>query len=121
VSTHDGSALIVAHTADASLYTVDPETGASALIAGVSVPNVDGILLDGSRLWAVQNFDNKISEIRLSHDLRSGVIEKVITNSQFEVPTTVARHGNSLAVVNAKFDTGFPPTATQFEAVIVDR
>jgi hypothetical protein len=33
----------------------------------------------------------------------------------------VARHGNSLAVVNAKFDTGFPPTATQYEAVIVNR
>jgi hypothetical protein len=49
------------------------------------------------------------------------VIEKVITSSQFEVPTTVARHGNSLAVVNAKFDTGFPPTATQYEAVIVNR
>jgi sugar lactone lactonase YvrE len=120
-SSHDGSTLIVAHTANASLYTVDPETGASALIAGVSVPNVDGILLDGSRLWAVQNFDNKISEIRLGRDLRSGVIEKVITSSRFEVPTTVARHGNSLAVVNAKFDTGFPPTATQYEAVIVNR
>jgi hypothetical protein len=116
-----GATLIVAHTANASLYTVDPTTGASSLITGVSVPNVDGILLDGPRLWAVQNFDNQISEVRLGHDLRSGVVEKVITNSAFEVPTTVARHGNRLAVVNAKFDTGFPPTATQYEAVIVDR
>ncbi|MDQ1511502.1 MAG: hypothetical protein QOG50_3346 [Actinomycetota bacterium] len=121
VSTHHGATLIVAHTADASLYTVDPATGASALITGVNVPNVDGILLDGSRLWAVQNFSNQISEVRLSPDLGSGVIEKVITSSLFEVPTTVARHGNQLAVVNAKFDTGFPPTATQYEAVIVDR
>jgi len=121
VATHDGSTLIVAHTANATLYTVDPATGASAAIAGVSVPNVDGILLDGSRLWAVQNFSNQISEVRLSHDLASGVIEKVITSSLFEVPTTVARHGNRLAVVNAKFDTGFPPTATSFEAVIVNR
>jgi sugar lactone lactonase YvrE len=120
-STPNGATLIVAHTANASLYTVDPTTGASSLITGVSVPNVDGILLDGPRLWAVQNFDNQISEVRLGHDLRSGVVEKVITNSAFEVPTTVARHGNRLAVVNAKFDTGFPPTATQYEAVIVDR
>jgi sugar lactone lactonase YvrE len=120
-STHDDTTLIVAHTANSSLYTVDPATGASALIAGVSVPNVDGILLDGPRLWAVQNFDNQISEIRLSRDLASGVREKVITSSRFEVPTTMARHGNLLAVVNAKFDTGFPPTATQYEAVIVHR
>jgi len=120
-STPDGATLIVAHTANASLYTVDPATGASALITGVSVPNVDGILLDGARLWAVQNFDNQVSEIRLTPDLGAGAIEKVITSSLFEVPTTVARHGNRLAVVNAKFDTGFPPTATNYEAVIVDR
>jgi sugar lactone lactonase YvrE len=120
-STPDGGTLIVAHTADARLYTVDPATGASAVIAGVSVPNVDGILLDGPRLWAVQNFSNQISEVRLTPDLGSGVVEQVITNSLFEVPTTVARHGNRLAVVNAKFDTGFPPTATEYEAVIVDR
>jgi sugar lactone lactonase YvrE len=120
-ATHDGKTLIVAHTANAALYTVDPTTGASAAIAGVSVPNVDGILLDGMRLWAVQNFNNQISEVRLGRDLASGVIEKVITSNLFQIPTTVARHGNRLAVVNAKFDTGFPPTATQFEAVIVNR
>ena len=38
----------------------------------------------------------------------------------FEVPTTLARHGSRLAVVNAKFDTGFPPTAATFDVVIVD-
>lgn len=120
-STPNGATLIVAHSANAGLYTVNPTTGASAVISGVSVPNVDGILLDGPRLWAVQNFSNQISEIRLSPDLGSGVIEQVITSSLFQIPTTVARHGNRLAAVNAKFDTGFPPTATQYEAVIVDR
>jgi hypothetical protein len=69
----------------------------------------------------VQNFSNRISGIRLSPDLGSGVTEKVITSNLFQIPTTVARHGNRLAVVNAKFDTGFPPSATQYEAVIVDR
>ncbi len=33
---------------------------------------------------------------------------------------TAARLGSRLAVVNAKFDTGFPPTADQFEVVLVD-
>jgi hypothetical protein len=37
------------------------------------------------------------------------------------IPTTAARFGSRLAVVNAKFDTGIPPTATQFEVVLVDR
>src|SRR4029450_9966484 len=56
-----GHTLIVAHSANAALYTIDPKTGASAAIAGISVPNVDGIELAGDRLWAVQNFDNQIT------------------------------------------------------------
>jgi sugar lactone lactonase YvrE len=120
-ATPDGKTLIVAHTANAQLYTIDPTTGASATIAGVGVPNVDGILLEAGRLWAVQNFSNQVSRIRLSPDLTSGVVEKVITSDLFQVPTTAARFGSRLAVVNAKFDTGFPPTADQYEVVLVDR
>jgi hypothetical protein len=33
---------------------------------------------------------------------------------------TAVRLGSRLAVVNAKFVTGFPPTADQFEVVLVD-
>ena len=120
-ATANGTTLVVAHSANASLYTVDPNTGASALIEGVSVPNVDGIVLDGHRLWAVQNFSNQISVVRLSPDLNSGVVERVITSGLFQIPTTAARHGNRLAVINAKFDTGFPPTADQYEVVIVNK
>ena len=115
----DGSTLIVAHSANGTLYTVDPTTGASASIAGADVPNVDGILFEGSRLWAVRNNDNRIVELRLSGDLSSATIVRTITDSAFEVPTTVARWGNRLATVNAKFDTGFPPTAATFEVVEV--
>jgi sugar lactone lactonase YvrE len=117
-ATPDGKTLIVAHSTNGLLYTVDPATGASAAIAGVSVPAVDGILLEAGRLWAVQN-SNQVSRIRLRPDLTSGVVEKVITSDLFEVPTTAARFGSRLAVVNAKFDTGFPPTAGQYEVVLV--
>jgi sugar lactone lactonase YvrE len=120
-ATPSGDTLIVAHSGTGKLYTVNPQTGASAEIAGVSVPNVDGILLEAGRLWAVLNFSNQILEIRLSPNLSSGVVERVITSSLFQVPTTVARHGSDLAVVNAKFDTGLPPTASQYEVVIVQR
>ena len=85
------------------------------------MPNVDGIVLEAGRLWAVQNFSNQVSRIRLAPDLSSGVVEEVITSPLFEVPTTAARFGRRLAVVNAKFDTGIPPTADQYEVVVVDR
>jgi len=118
-ATPSGKTLIVAHSANGALYTVDPRTGASVAIAGVSVPNVDGIVLQGRRLWAVQNFSNQVTRIRLRHKLSSGVVEKVITSDLFQVPATAALFGRRLAVVNAKFDTGFPPTAKQYEVVVV--
>jgi sugar lactone lactonase YvrE len=113
-----GRVLIVAHSTNGALYTVNPKTGASAVIAGISVPSVDGIELSGKTLWAVQN-TNQITRIRLNRDMTAGTIVKVITSPNFEVPTTAARFGNILAVVQAKFDTGIPPTAATYDVVLV--
>jgi hypothetical protein len=68
-----------------------------------------------------QNSSNVVTRVQLSPDLTSGVIEEVITSDLFQVPATAARFGSRLAVVNAKFDTGFPPTATTWEVVVIDR
>ena len=119
-ATPDGRTLIVAHSGNGALYTVDPRTGASAAIAGADVPNVDGIVLRGHRLWAVQNFSNQVSRFRLDGHLTSATLERVITSDLFQIPTTAALFGDTLAVVNAKFDTGLPPTADQYEVVLVD-
>ncbi|MGH3859051.1 hypothetical protein [Actinokineospora sp.] len=120
-ATPNGDTLLVAHTANAAIYTVDPETGAGAVVAGVDVPNADGIVLNGRDLWVVQNFQNQVTRWRLSPDLSSGTLVKTITSPLFQIPTTAALHGNTLAVVNAKFDTGLPPTASQYEVILVDR
>jgi hypothetical protein len=114
-----GHTLIVSHSANGALYTVDPDTGESAAITGISVPTVDGIVVSGRRLWAVQN-TNQITRIFLNDDLTAGTVEKVITSELFQTPSTAARFGNRLAVVNAKFDTGIPPTADQYEVVLVN-
>ncbi len=89
---------------------MDPESGEATRIdlgAG-SVPNGDGILLQGKTLYVVQNSLNQIAVIKLGSDLNSGTIERLITSPLFRVPTTIARFGNSLYAVNARFDT--PPT-----------
>jgi hypothetical protein len=57
----------------------------------------------------------------VSPDLTGAVVDKVITSALFQTPTTVAIHGGRLAVVNAKFDTGVPPTANEYEVIVVDR
>ena len=81
---------------------------------------VDGILFADGRLYAAQIFLNQIAEIDLSRDLSRGTMERIITSPFFESPTSVARHGDRLAVVNSKIDTGFPPTAATYEVVVIE-
>lgn len=120
-ATADGSTLVVAHSTQGALNLVNPTTGTSSTVAGLNLAGVDGILLEGRTVYAVLNFQNQIAQVRLSGDLRSGTVTKVIESERFGVPATVARFGDELAAVNAHFDTGFPPTSPTYEVVVVDR
>jgi sugar lactone lactonase YvrE len=135
-ATPDGSSLIVAHSALGALFTVDPRSGASRsieLTAGSLVPGTpDGILLDGRTVWVVENFANQVAEVQLSPDLSSGHVVSVLTNAdvdgRFRIPTTVAEHGDRLAIVNARFDLGLPPPlgtgvppGTDYDVVLVSK
>lgn len=118
-ATPNGHTLIVGHSTNEALYTVDPETGASALLVEVAGP--DGILYAAGRLWVAQPFLNTVTALKVSPDLTGAIVDKVITSALFQTPSTVAIHGGRLAVVNAKFDTGLPPTADEYEVIVVDR
>ena len=121
-ATPDGKALIIVNTVDGALYNVDPSSGDATRIGlgGDTVVNGDGILLQGKTLYVVQNFFNKIAVLQLSPGLTSGTIVDTIANSNFHIPTTIARFGDSLYAVNARFDT--PPTPnTGYDAVRVTR
>ena len=121
-ATPDGSQLIVVNSTKGTLYTVDPSSGESQLIdlGRDSVASGDGILLDGKRLWVVQNSLNQVAEVRLAPDHSSGEVVSITTNDSFRIPTTVARQGNTLAVVNARFDVAPTPT-TEYEIVTFPR
>jgi sugar lactone lactonase YvrE len=127
-ATPDGGTLIVGHSNLGEIFTVDPTTGASAPIEidGLVAGTPDGLLLEGRTLWVVENFANTLVGVTLSPDLRSGSITTTITDDAFQIPTTVARHGNRLALVNGRFDLGFPPpfgpgapAGTAFNVVVV--
>ncbi len=113
----DDDVLIVAHTQDQALYAVDPGTGKSNRIKGSNLAFIDGILVKDHTVWAVQNRANQVSRLKLSDDLSSFRVKDVITSKQFDIPTTVARFGDTLATVNAKF--GQQPPPTQYEVVLV--
>ena len=115
-ATPDGKTLLVAHSANNAIYKVDPATGASTPI--VSIEGPDGIVLAGSRLWVVHA--GVVTRLRLNADMTAAVVEKDITNDLFQTPATAALFGHRLGVVNAKFDTGVPPTADQYEVIVVN-
>ena len=121
-ATPNGETLIIVNSVDGVLYNVDPATGEATRIdlGGASVPNGDGILLQGKTLYVVQNRLNQIAVVELNSDFSQGTIVDTITDSDFRVPTTIARFGNSLYAVNARFGT--PPTPdTEYEVVRVSR
>ena len=124
-ATPNGKTLIVVNSTEGALYRVDPNTGVARRIdlgtgAVPAVPNGDGILLQGKTLYVVQNFFNQIAVVELNSDLSSGEIVTTITDPLFRIPTTVARFGSTLCVVNSRFDT--PPTPdTEYEVVCVPK
>lgn len=113
----DAGRLVVAHSGNQALYTVSPRTGASTAIKGVKVPNVDGVLVKGDTVWAVQNMSNQISRLRVNFHESTAKLREVITSPHFNIPTTAALFDDTLAAVNAKFGV---PNAKTFEVVTVD-
>jgi sugar lactone lactonase YvrE len=107
VATRDGNSLIAVQTNAGRLWRIDPQTGRGTQIdlGGASVANGDGLLLVGRRLYVVRNQANRIAVVDLAADLRSGRVVRTIASRDFDIPTTVARIGNRLYAVNARFGT----------------
>jgi sugar lactone lactonase YvrE len=121
-ATPNGKTIVVVQSNTGKLFTVVPGTGATKEISlgGASVPNGDGLLLHGRTLYVVQNQLNKIAVVALAKSFASGTIVRTITDSDFDVPTTIDRHGKSLYAVNARFGTT-PSPSTTYSVVQVPR
>ena len=129
-----GKTLILVKSNTGELFTADPGTGFTKKIAvsggDGELVNGDGILLKGRKLYVSENRDvnpgkpgvGEVTAVKLRRDLSSGRIAKEISSADFNVPTTIARWGHRLYVVNAKFGT--PPAeapTTPYEVVKVPR
>lgn len=116
-----GSELIVVNSSKGQLYAVGTD-GTSSIIdlGGDLVTAGDGLLLVGPRLYVVRNQFNQVDVVQLARDLTSGEVVNSITSDLFDVPTTVARHGNRLILVNARFGVPDPANA-EYDLVQVPR
>jgi hypothetical protein len=103
------------------LYRVDARDGSADLIelTGGTAANGDGLLLDGDRLYVVQNFLNRIAVIAVDESLSAGTVLGHLTHPNFDVPTTIAKFGVYLYAPNARF--GIPnPASASFSVTRVD-
>jgi len=112
-ATRSGKALVAVQTFTGQLYRINPRTGFARLISlgGESVPNGDGILLDGRRLYVVQNRSNLVAVISLRPGLLSGSVLTRLSNPNFSVSTTIDDLGKRLYAVNARFGIPNPDVA----------
>jgi streptogramin lyase len=123
-ATPNGKRLIAVQSHTGKLFLIDPRSGDTDEIelegGDGDVVQGDGILLAGRTLYVVQNRMNRIAVVRLGRGLETGEITRTITDTDFDVPTTIARKGRHLWAVNARFNT--PPTPdTEYRVVRVRR
>jgi hypothetical protein len=99
-----GRDLIAVQSRTGLLFEIDPKSGDTDEIdlrGDQTVPNGDGLLLQGKLLYVVQNRLNRIAVV----DLRERDIVRYLTDDDFDVPTTIARGGRWLWAPNARFGT----------------
>jgi sugar lactone lactonase YvrE len=114
-ATPQGSLLVI-QSRTGGLFLVTPD-GASTRVQitggdGRGLVNGDGLLLAGRTLYVVQNQLNRVAVVALDPDFGRGRIRRYLRDSDFDVPTTVARKGASLYLPNARFGTDATPRTT---------
>ncbi|WP_086558708.1 SMP-30/gluconolactonase/LRE family protein [Streptomyces africanus] len=119
VATPGGRGLIVVNAGQ--LYRVDLGTGHAVKVVLEGAPDVaggDGLVRLGRTLYVVQNRLNKVTVWELGRKAATARLTRTITDPRFDVPTTAARHGDRLYLVNARFTSPQTPETT-FDAVAV--
>lgn len=106
VSYDDGKVLVVVQSNTGKLFRISTRSKVVREIdlGGKTVVNGDGLVAHGSRLYVVRNSNNEVVEVKLRRGKREGRIQDTITSNLFAFPTTAARVGNRLLVVNSQFD-----------------
>lgn len=117
-----GQALVLVQSSTGMLFRVDPDTGAAEAIevTGGDLVGGDGLEVVGSHLYVVRGGGgDDIAVLRLPPDGTTARFERLLTDSELDVPTTATVAAGRLWTVNARFGT--PPTpTTSYQVVQVD-
>lgn len=114
VANESGTALLVASNGTEAVWRIGTaDEDISRLDLGEESFGPDGMVLRGRTLYAVLNYGapHGVYIARLDEELRTGTVTHRLTDGPFDLPTTLARHGCRLYVVNSQLDDppGRPP------------
>jgi sugar lactone lactonase YvrE len=101
----DGRALLVVQSNTGGLFRVAFDGRSTRVALDYSLTNGDGILLSGRTLYVVRNRMNAVAVLHIDRAATRATLRTTLTDSRFDVPTTVARFGDRLYLPNARFDT----------------
>ncbi|GAA2415567.1 hypothetical protein GCM10010191_27320 [Actinomadura vinacea] len=120
VQAPDRRSLLIVQSNTGKLFKVDPRSGDTKAVdlGGESLPNGDGMLLNGDTLYVVQNRLNAVAVLKVARDGSKARVVKRISDSKFDVPATVAPYKNRLYLPNARFTTT-PTPETPYDVVAV--
>lgn len=119
--TPDGATLIVVQANTGRLYRIDVASRAVTAIdlAGATVPGGDGLVLDDTTLYVVQNGADQVSVIELSSDLTTGTVARVLADERLSSSATAVLVGDRLLVTNAQFGRMQTGATLPFEVLVL--
>jgi hypothetical protein len=102
----DGRYLVTVQSNTGKLFRIEIATKAVTEIdlGGQTLMGGDGLLLDGQTLWVMRNAAATLVTLRLSPDFGSATVVTTTTDPDFDFPTTIARIGGNLLVVNSQLN-----------------
>jgi sugar lactone lactonase YvrE len=121
-TTPDGRSLLIVQSNTGKLFKVNPDTGVTKEVnlGGEVITAGDGLLREGTTLFAVQNRLNTVEKFKLDWSGSTGKLVTKVTDPRLDVPTTVASFGHRLYLPNARFTT--PPTPdTTYNAIAIPK
>ncbi|MFD8009497.1 hypothetical protein [Streptomyces sp. NPDC058955] len=116
-----GSTLLVASNGTEAVWRVSTaDKDVSRLDLGDQSFGADGMVLRDRTLYAVLNYGapHGVYIARLDEDLRTGTVTHRLTDEPFDLPTTLARHGCRLYVVDSQLDE--PPGRPPYTVTAID-
>jgi superoxide dismutase, Cu-Zn family len=105
VSTPDGAHLVSVQTVNGKLWHIDTASkSVNEITVEQPLTGGDGLVLDGTTLYVIQNSLKQISVLTLADDFSSATLSNTIQDPNFKFPTTAVLHDGELFVVNAQLD-----------------